>query len=151
MQLPVRCATFKDVEEARAKIREYLQSHPGDVDYNTAAQLQVYLGILRRYDIQDRRDTLDTEVHIVRLGSVAIATNPFELFLNYGNQIKARSSAEQTFLVQLANGREGYLPTKKAEMGGHYSAFLASGRVGHQGGAQLVRETVASIKRLFET
>ena len=30
-------------------------------------------------------DVLPTEVHIVRLGTIAIATNPFELFLDYGN------------------------------------------------------------------
>ena len=88
---------------------------------------------------------LDTESHILRLGTVAFATNPFELFLDFGNQIKARSYAEQTFLVQLAGGSEGYLPTEKAEKGGHYSAFIASGLVGHVGGEQLVRETLKNI------
>ena len=89
------------------------------------------------------------ESHILRLGTVAFATNPFELFLDFGNQIKARSYAEQTFLVQLAGGSEGYLPTEKAEKGGHYSAFIASGLVGHVGGEQLVRETLKNINRLF--
>jgi hypothetical protein len=88
-------------------------------------------------------------VHIIRLGTIAIATNPFELFLDYGNQIKARSLAEQTFLVQLANGTEGYLPTEKAEKGGHYSAFISSGLVGHVGGELLVRETLKNINGLF--
>jgi len=80
---------------------------------------------------------------------VAFASNPFELFLDFGNQIKARSLAEQTFLIQLANGTEGYLPTEKAEKGGHYSAFLSSGQVGHIGGEQLVRETIQDINNLF--
>jgi len=35
-----------------------------------------------------------TVLHIIRLGNIAIATSPFELFLDYGNQIKARSLAE---------------------------------------------------------
>ena len=93
---------------------------------------------------------MDTEVHIIRLGTVAIATNPFELFLDYGNQIKARSLAEQTFLIQLACGARGYLPTEKAEKGGHYSAFISSGSVGHVGGEQLVRETLKNINRIFK-
>jgi len=84
------------------------------------------------------------------MGTIAIATNPFELFLDYGNQIKARSLAEQTFLVQLANGAEGYLPTEKAEKGGHYSAFISSGQVGHVGGEQLVRETLQNIAGMFK-
>ena len=86
----------------------------------------------------------------MRLGTIAIATNPFELFLDYGNQIKARSHAEQTFLIQLANGGEGYLPTAKAERGGHYSAFISGGQVGHEGGDLLVRETLNEINtKLF--
>jgi len=88
-------------------------------------------------------------VHIIRMGTIAIATNPFELFLDYGNQVKARSLAEQTFLIQLANGSEGYLPTEKAEKGGHYSAFIASGQVGHIGGEQLVRQTLQEINNMF--
>ena len=149
MQLPLRRTTFAEVAAARRRIHDYLAEKPGDVDFNDAAALQVDLGILRREELQEKMDILDTECHILRLGTVAFATNPFELFLDYGNQIKARSWAEQTFLVQLANGTEGYLPTEKAEKGGHYSAFIASGLVGHVGGDQLVRETLKNINRLF--
>lgn len=145
MQLPIRRATLAQEIEAKKAIKDYLRDKEGDVDYNDAAKLQIYTGILRRMEAQDIYDTLDTEVHIMRLGTIAIATNPFELFLDYGNQIKARSLAEQTFLIQLANGAEGYLPTEKAEKGGHYSAFISSGQVGHQGGDQLVRETLKDI------
>ena len=149
MQLPVRRATMREYNEAKKAIKEYLREKEGDVDFNDAANLQVHLGILRRYQIQEIMDILDTEVHIIRLGTIAIATNPFELFLDYGNQIKCRSLAEQTFLVQLSNGTEGYLPTEKAERGGHYSAFISSGQVVHIGGEQLVRETLQDINRLF--
>ena len=150
MQLPLRRTTLTEVNTARKAVREYLREKDGDVDFNDAAALQVHLGILRRAELQDRLDIVDTEVHVIRLGTVAIATNPFELFLDYGNQIKARSLAEQTFLIQLANGTEGYLPTEKAEKGGHYSAFLSSGLVGHVGGEQLVRQTLKQINGLFK-
>ena len=149
MQLPLRRATLEQAAAAKKAIREYLQDKEGDVDYNDAANLQVHLGILTRMKVQEVMDTLDTEVHLVRMGTIAFATNPFELFLDYGNQIKARSAAEQTFLVQLANGAEGYLPTKKAELGGHYSAFISSGQIGHVGGDQLVRETLQGIRQMF--
>jgi hypothetical protein len=111
--------------------------------------MQRYLGVLQRFKVQEKHDVLNVEIHILRLGNIAIATNPFELFLDYGNQIKARSDAEQTFLIQLANGAEGYLPTKKAEEHGHYSAFIASGQMGSQGGEQLVRETLQNIREMF--
>jgi len=150
VQLPIRRATLAEEEEAKKAIKDYLRDKEGDVDYIDVAKLQRYTGILFRMAEQDKYDTMDAEIHVMRLGTVAIATNPFELFLDYGNQIKARSHAEQTFLVQLANGCEGYLPTAKAEMGGHYSAFIPSGQVGHEGGDLLVRETLKEINtKLF--
>ncbi len=149
MQLPLRRATLSEYHAAQKAVKDYLAEKEGDVDFNDAAKLQNHLGIVRRFRLQEAMEVLDTEVHIIRFGSVAIATNPFELFLDYGNQIKARSRAEQTFLIQLANGIEGYLPTEKAERGGHYSAFIPSGQVGHVGGEQLVRQTLQDINSLF--
>ena len=149
MKLPLRRATLEQELLAKREIQKYLENKEGDVDFNDAAKLQIHLGILRRMELQDKMDVVDIEVHVMRLGTIAIATNPFELFLDYGNQIKARSLAEQTFLIQLANGTEGYLPTEKAEKGGHYSAFISSGCIGHVGGEQLVRETLTSINKMF--
>lgn len=149
MQLPVRRATLTDVNNAEKGIMEYLQRKTGNVDYNDVANLQVHLGILKRFNEQEYLECLDTEVHIIRLGSIAFATNPFELFLDYGNQIKARINCEQVFLIQLANGAEGYLPTEKAEKNGHYSAFISSGQVGHEGGELLVRQTLKNINDMF--
>ena len=150
LQLPLRRATLSDLELAKQGIHDYFSRIQRDVDYNDVAHLQKYLGILRRFELQEELETIAAEVHVIRLGDVVTATNPFELFLDYGNQIKARSKADQTFLVQLACGGEGYLPTQKAEEGGHYSAFIASGQVGHAGGEQLVRETLQVINGMFE-
>ncbi len=149
MQLPLRRTTLSEIAHAKREIREYLRDVEGDVDFNDLAHLMVHIGILKRAVLQEKMDILETEVHILKLGSIAFATNPFELFLDYGNQIRARSRAEQTFLIQLACGTEGYLPTAKAENGGHYSAFISSGMCGHIGGEQLVRETVKSINEMF--
>ena len=150
MALPLRRVTLTDVKNAEKGIKEYIEAVDGDVDYNDVAMLQVHLGTITRFKIQETTDIMDTEVHIVRLGNIAIATNPFEPFLSYGNQIKARSDAEQTFLVQLANGAEGYIPTERAEKNGHYSAFVSSGQIGYIGGEQLVRETLQNIRDMFE-
>ena len=150
LKLPLRQATEEEGITAKAAIQEYLRENPRDMNYVDCAKLQRHTGILQRIEIQKQLKFVDTEVHVMRLGSIAIATNPFELFLEYGNQIKARSKAEQTFIIQLACGAEGYLPTEKAEKGGHYSAFIPSGLVGHIGGKQLVEETLNSINGMFK-
>jgi hypothetical protein len=87
------------------------------------------------------------EFHVLRLGDIAMATNPFELYLDYGLRIKARSPAVLTFLVQLSCQHCGYLPTQKGVEGGGYSAdkFV----VGPQGGQVLVGETVKQLNALW--
>jgi len=150
LSLPLRRVTPKEVEAATAAINDYFSKLDRPADYNDAANLQRYFGVIIRGLAQERINVIPTEVHVVRMGPIAIATNPFELFLDYGNQIRARSKAEQTFLIQLACGSEGYLPTEKAERGGHYSGFVGSGCVGHEGGDQLVRQTLTEIEELFK-
>ena len=87
------------------------------------------------------------EIHVIRLGDIAIATSPFELFLDYGIRIKARSPAVLTFLAQLASQDCGYLPTERAVKGGGYSA--ENYQVGPEGGQVLVDETLKRINELF--
>jgi len=58
--------------------------------------------VLDRFELQKTQPTMPVEVHVIRLGDMAIATNRFELYLDFGIRIKARSKAVQTFVVQLA-------------------------------------------------
>lgn len=88
------------------------------------------------------------ELHLIRLGDIALATNPFELYIDYGIRIKSRSRAALTFLVQLSSQNSGYLPTERAIQGGGYSAVKFV--VGPEGGKVLVNETVARINTMWE-
>lgn len=101
-------------------------------------------------DSEKNEPYIDMELHIIRLGQSVFCTNVFELFLDHGLRIKARSKAGQTFVVQLCCGTEGYLPTEKAEMHGGYGALISSNIVGAEGGDKLVDETVRRINRLFK-
>jgi hypothetical protein len=106
--------------------------------------------VLDRHAQQQQGDPYyEMELHVLRLGDVAIATNPFELFLDFGIQIKARSKAIQTFLIQLACGSGRYLPTERAVPGGGYSAEVVDNTVGPQGGKVLVNATVEAINALW--
>ena len=149
VKLPLRRVTERDRAEAERCLTEFFKDKK-KLDYKDSAALHVYAGTLQRYEAQAIYNTITAEVHVVRFGDVAFGTDPFELFLNYGNRIRARSAAAQTFLVQLANGSFGYLPTEAAERHGHYSAYVSSGYVGHEGGDLLVDVTLDGINRLFE-
>ena len=149
LHLPLRRVTDREEEEARRVLREELKDKK-TLDYKDCADYYVYAGTLKRYESQEVFETVDTEVHAIRIGKTAFVTSPFELFLDFGNQIRARSVATQTFEIQLCCGALGYLPTEKAEKGGHYSAYVSSGVVGHEGGDILVRETLNMIGDLFK-
>ncbi|MBR2365959.1 MAG: hypothetical protein IKA78_02185 [Oscillospiraceae bacterium] len=150
VELPLRRVTPKEYENACEQMEKFAARVKDHVNFADNAAMHVHTGTIRRWKLQHTENIVPTEVHIVRFGNVAIATNPFELFLDYGNQIRARSRARQTFLVQLTCGSLGYLPTEKAEKGSHYSAYVSSGRVGHAGGEMLVRKTTEEINKFFE-
>ncbi len=88
------------------------------------------------------------ELHALRLGDCAIASNDFELYTDFGVQMKARSPGVQTFIIQLA-GSGGYLPTERAAKHGGYGAVIQSSRIGPDGGQVLVEETVKAWKELW--
>ena len=100
---------------------------------------------MERYRTQGAAPTFTVEVHVLRIGDIAIATSPFELYHDYGVQIKSRSKALQTFVIELTGGSGGYLPTPRAVAGGGYGAVVQSGRVGPEGGQVLVDRTVELI------
>ncbi len=108
--------------------------------------------VVDRYESQKPGDLYERQFHAIRLGDVAICTNPFELYTDFGIRIKARSKAVQTFVIQLTGERSGsYLPTAKAVKGGSYSAIAASCQVGPEGGQALVDQTVEAINSLWPT
>lgn len=151
MVLPVRRVTIAEYNDATEKIENYIAKNKGKaMNFDDNAKMHIYAGTIARYKFQQEMNDFTEEIHIIRFGDIAMATNPFELFLNYGNKIRARSKAKQTFLIQLSCGSDGYLPTEKAEKGSHYSAYVSSGLTGHEGGDILVRETLSNINAMFE-
>ncbi len=152
VDLPLRKATMEEYHHAVRELEYYIDKNKDKEVFNFEdnARMHVYAGTIRRYREQQNIEIVPIEMHVIRFGNISIVTNPFELFLDYGNRIKARSYAEQTFIAQLCCGGLGYLPTEKAEKGSHYSAYISSGWVGHEGGDLLVRKTIEEINDMWK-
>lgn len=151
VSLPLRRVTVADYENAVAAIERFVEKNKGRaIDFNDTAAMHVHAGTIARYELQQTQRFFTSEMHFIRLGDIAFATSPFELFLDYGNQIRAQSYAKQTFLIQLCCDAGGYLPTKIAEQGSHYSAYVSSGKVGSDGGNLLVRTTLDRLNSFFK-
>lgn len=114
-----------------------------------------YEAVIERYEEQKVNPKHPMELHVIRLGDIAFASNQFELFIDYMHRIQARSPFTQTFLVQLTaqpgNIRSGsYLATERAANNVGYSATMYCNLVSPKGGQQLVEETVKELKALYE-
>ncbi|MFH1881732.1 MAG: hypothetical protein ABIL62_03350 [Planctomycetota bacterium] len=133
----VEKATAQIEQNSEAAVREYPRKKWYEMTVN-------------RFNRQrtDPKPTYEMELHVLRIGDVAVCTNSFELFTDYGIRMKARSEAVQTFIVQLV-GPGTYLPTEKAIRAGHYSAVVHSSLVGPEGGNVLVERTVNIINSLW--
>lgn len=173
LKLPRRRATYMEYVAARRALAE-LEAHlpeadayrqfceevhhnekihgrpgPYDSKLHHFVLIQNNQAVIARYESQTVEPTFTMEMHALRIGSCVWVTNPFELYLDFGDQIKARSPAGQTFVVQLCAGGGGYLPSARAEQLGGYGGLIINGQVGSDGGKMLVDATVDAIAELW--
>jgi hypothetical protein len=158
LQLPVRRVTRATYDEAARLLEEWEQK---DIDPSNERDYSVKHVMLRRnrmvmsrYEAQDDKPTHGTPVHALRIGDIAMVSNPSELFLDYGHRMKARSAAVQTFVVELGetgpDTPSGYLPTQRAVLARSYGAEVVDSRVGPEGGQALVDRSLEMIAKLWE-
>ena len=114
--IPVRLPTPDRVEWARGVLA---QVHAGE-PVKPWDRMVAYGVTLLQDEFADR--PIDTvPVHGVRIGDVALATQPCELYCQLGLDIKRRSPARHTAICGIADGYNGYCPTPSGILGGGYS------------------------------
>ena len=65
-------------------------------------------------------DTVPVRLQAIRIGELGIGASPCEMFAETGLAIKAASPLKPTFVMELANQYNGYLPTRRQhELGGY--------------------------------
>jgi len=148
-----KAKTIYDTFERDYENNDYSQPYEDSIPLrmNDRMNYAMAAGVVNRYKLQQEVTAVDMEVHALRLGDAVLTTNPFELFQDYGMQIKARSPARQTLIAQLSCGHLGYLPTAIGVTGGSYSTGIYNGYVGLEGGHMLVEITLDTIEACFET
>ena len=81
---------------------------------------------------------IDIPLQAVRIGDLAIVTIPFEVFVEIGLELKAKSPFPDTFAISLANGAYGYLPTVAHHELGGYETWLGTNQVEIQAAPKIV-------------
>lgn len=145
LKVNVRIPDEEEMKEAR-RIIEMGEEKAGWLNY------MVRKSVLRLHsEFAGNKAVEVIPIHTFRIGSLAIATNSCELYCQFGLDIKRRSPANMTMVVQLANGNAGYCPTIYGIIGGGYSGMTAYGsRLEPYAGYKIVETSSKLLSQLWE-
>ncbi|MCA8985652.1 MAG: hypothetical protein R3C12_04290 [Planctomycetaceae bacterium] len=73
--------------------------------------------------------TIEVVVQTHRIGDLAIAAMPFEVFAEIGLELKDRSPIQPLMNISIANGSHGYLPTPEQHRLGGYETWIGVNKV----------------------
>jgi len=116
LKVKIRLPTAQELEKARETVKQG-EKQAGRWNYVLA------WSVLALYEKFHQNPEEVLPVHAIRIGPVAVVTNPCELFCHFGLEIKRRSPAQLTMVAQLVNGFSGYCPTIPGIIGGGYSGM----------------------------
>jgi len=141
--LHYRQPTSVDVETARrlmglpTKERNAINKRTSSVAKNTIV-----------YADPSSPKTEDVIVQAFRIGDQAIVSMPFEVLVEIGLEIKAKSPFKNTFLIELANGGYGYLPPPNQHKLGGYETWLGTSRFAPDSSDILIHNLVEMLGEL---
>lgn len=154
--LPMWNPTKEIYDEAKAYIQKLREKYGEDFDkvfrefsmpFDEVLKFSESEVVIRRYE--NLTEYIKTPIHALKFGNAVLLSNPFELFIQYADRIKAANMDVHIFDVQLTNGCYGYLATRRALRGGGYSALIFNGKCAPDGGDKLVTESIELVKKLY--
>jgi hypothetical protein len=75
--------------------------------------------------LNDYPDKVELVLQALRIGDLTIAAVPCEVFVEIGMELKHSSTRKPAFIISLANGYNGYLPTPEHHKLGGYETWRA--------------------------
>ena len=79
-------------------------------------------------------------VQILRIGDICIGTIPCEVFCEIGLEFREKCPSKHAFLVELAHGYFGYLPTPRQMQLGGYETWIGTNRLEPTASEKLLAE-----------
>lgn len=89
------------------------------------------------------------ELMAIRIGDLGIVGLPGEIFSGFGMEIKRRSPARHTIVIELANDEIGYIPDKIAFSQGGYESSAGSTMYAPGTGERMTRTAIGLLNKLF--
>jgi hypothetical protein len=92
--------------------------------------------------------TIDVVVQTHRIGDLAVAAMPFEVFAEIGLELKQRSPIQPLMNISIANGSHGYLPTPDQHRLGGYETWIGVNKVQLDASVKMVDALVEMLGEL---
>lgn len=109
----------KDIEEKAPRLSE--GNIPVGAKFATTREFVQRLSYSGRVQLlAEKKEPASIPVQVLRIGNIGLGTSPCETFAEIGLEFKEQSPFEHAFMVSLAHGYIGYLPTPRHfELGGY--------------------------------
>lgn len=141
--------TTQNLRQAEEELSRFSANEKGTDKFMKAMSKRLYASITNFY----ARETyalsdghLPTELQAIRVGDAMFLAIPAEVFVEIGLEIKRRAK-HKTFIVGIANGYIGYLPTEAAYAENGYE--VVSSKVSPQAESVLYKEVFKLEERVF--
>jgi hypothetical protein len=154
-------ATYRDHVTLDARYREPTLAwrHPTDEQLAWAKQTIAagkkpggtdlsFIYAQRALQMADYPETTTVPLQVLRMGDVCIATMPCEVFCEIGLEFKRRAAQQPAFMVELAHGYFGYLPTPRQHKLGGYETWLGTNRLEPEASDKLLAELLSMAEEL---
>ena len=102
----------------------------------------------RTTHLAEAPETVATPLQVLRVGPVAIGSMPTEVFCEIGLEFKDRSALKPAFLVSIAHGYLGYLPTPRHHDLGGYETWLGTNRLEREASVKMLAELIEMTSEL---
>lgn len=99
----------------------------------------------------DGPDEVQIPLQAMRIGELAVAAIPFEVFVEVGLAIKDRTPFADAFTIELANDSHGYLPTPAQHALGGYETWMGTNKVQLDASEHIIRTVLELMSDLKES
>jgi hypothetical protein len=139
----------REIPEAVVREAEaLLAARAADAPWDSPAVFAREVVLLQAMNRQE--PAVPAEVQALRLGPTCLVASPAEYFCCFGLGIKARSKAPHTYVVELANGCVGYVPSAEQVLKeeGYEPKLARSSKLAPDAGERIAAASIELANRL---
>lgn len=139
--------TRRPTDKELAWAEKVLEQPPPAPEQRTLSQIYAD----RVQDLSRQPEALPMPLQVLRIGPVAIGSMPCEVLCEIGLEYRARSPIQPAFLVSIAHGYYGYLPTPRQHDLGGYETWPGTNKLERQASEKMLSTLLDMTREMSPT